>query len=49
MVQARAEGRGLYVWTVNDREDLRRMAALGPDGIITDNPALARALLAGAG
>lgn len=49
VVQARAEGRGLYVWTVNDREDLRRMAALGPDGIITDNPALARALLDGAG
>lgn len=47
-VQARAEGRTLYFWTVNSREELRRAAALGPDGIITDDPALAREVLDGA-
>jgi glycerophosphoryl diester phosphodiesterase len=30
---------GLLVWTVNEVADIRRMIALGVDGIITDHPA----------
>lgn len=33
------------VWTVNEAEDIRRMLALGVDGVITDHPTLARQLL----
>ncbi len=29
----------LLVWTVNDKDDMRRMIKLGADGIITDDPA----------
>ncbi len=41
-----AQGLGLKVavWTVNEPDDLRRMAALGVDAIITDYPDRARAL-----
>lgn len=40
-------GQGIRVlaWTVNEPEDIRRMAALGVDGIITDYPDRALALL----
>ncbi|HUT94676.1 MAG TPA: glycerophosphodiester phosphodiesterase [Thermoguttaceae bacterium] len=31
-------GLGLYVWTVNEPEDARRLVALGVDGITTDRP-----------
>jgi glycerophosphoryl diester phosphodiesterase len=44
----REHGLRTSVWTVNAAADLRRVAALGVDGIITDEPALARALLVGA-
>jgi glycerophosphoryl diester phosphodiesterase len=36
-------GMALYVWTVNEPEDMRRFLALGVDGICTDLPDLARA------
>jgi len=38
----RCHGRGLAVdfWTVNDPDEARRLAALGADGIMTDDPAL---------
>lgn len=35
----------LLVWTVNDKDDLKRMIKLGVDGVITDHPAKAIALL----
>jgi glycerophosphoryl diester phosphodiesterase len=34
------------VWTVNEPEDIRAMAAMGVSSIITDQPALAMQLLA---
>jgi glycerophosphoryl diester phosphodiesterase len=39
-------GKQVYVWTVNDQVSLARMTALGVDGLITDEPALAREVLA---
>ncbi len=44
----REHGLRTSTWTVNAAADLRRVAALDVDGIITDEPALARALLVGA-
>jgi glycerophosphoryl diester phosphodiesterase len=43
----RAHAAGLMVvpWTVNDPADLQRLAGWGVDGIITDDPVMARALL----
>lgn len=41
-----ALGLRVDVWTVNEDADIRRLAALGVDGIITDRPAHAKALLA---
>jgi glycerophosphoryl diester phosphodiesterase len=38
----RAAGLKLYVWTVNKPEDARRLAALGVDGITTDDPVMLR-------
>lgn len=38
-------GLPLHVWTVNDPDDVRRMARLGVDAIITDVPGTARAAL----
>ncbi len=39
-------GKQVYVWTVNDRISMSRMMSLGVDGIITDEPELARQVLA---
>lgn len=44
-VQAHWEGRTLYLWTVNGESQMKRAAALGVRGIITDDPALALAVL----
>jgi glycerophosphoryl diester phosphodiesterase len=38
-------GRELYVWTVNDPLVMSSMLARGVDGLITDEPALARRVL----
>ncbi|HCN31415.1 MAG TPA: glycerophosphodiester phosphodiesterase [Verrucomicrobiales bacterium] len=43
--QIRAAGLELYVWTVNKPEDARRLAALGVDGITTDDPVMLREAL----
>ncbi len=40
-----ASGKQVYVWTVNDQVSISRMASLGVDGLITDEPALAREVL----
>jgi glycerophosphoryl diester phosphodiesterase len=43
----RRAGLAINVWTVNDPAELRRLAALGVDGVFTDDPAAALAVLAG--
>ena len=40
-----AAGKDLYVWTVNDPLRMSAMISMGVDGIITDEPALARHVL----
>ncbi len=42
---ARAAGKEVYVWTVNDPLSMSHMASLGVSGLITDEPALARKVL----
>lgn len=42
---ARAAGKEVYVWTVNDPLSMSHMASLGVSGLITDEPALARRVL----
>ena len=43
--EAHALGMSVNVWTVNGREDLERMIALGVDCLTTNDPLLARELL----
>lgn len=43
--QIREAGLKVYAWTVNQPDDLKRLAALGLDGITTDDPTLARRIL----
>lgn len=43
----RAANIGLYAWTVNREEDMKRLLAAGIDGIMTDYPARLMALRAG--
>ena len=43
--RAHASGKRVFVWTVNDPVSMSRMMSLGVDGIITDEPAMARAVL----
>ena len=42
MKREKAAGRRVHPWVVNDRVELRRLFSLGVDGLITDDPALAR-------
>jgi len=44
--ELREKGVGLLVWTVNEEVDMLRMLDLGVDGLITDRPAEAMALIA---
>ena len=44
--RARALEKQVYVWTLNDPVSMWRMMSLGVAGVITDEPALARAVLA---
>jgi glycerophosphoryl diester phosphodiesterase len=40
-----AEGYAVNTWTVDDADELRRLARLGVDGVITNDPAAARQAL----
>jgi glycerophosphoryl diester phosphodiesterase len=40
------QGKKVFVWTINDAVTLSRMMSLGVDGVITDEPALAREVIA---
>lgn len=42
---ARRQGKKLYVWTVNDPLEMSAMISLGVDGLITDEPAMARQVM----
>ncbi|MGI9356754.1 MAG: glycerophosphodiester phosphodiesterase, partial [Rhizobiaceae bacterium] len=43
--RAHGQGKQIYVWTVNDPLTMSRMISMGVDGLITDNPALARRVM----
>jgi len=43
--RAHAAGKDVYVWTVNDPVHMSRMVSRGVDGLITDEPALAKRVL----
>lgn len=43
--RAHRAGKEVYVWTVNDKLNMSRMMSWGVDGIITDDPALARTVI----
>jgi glycerophosphoryl diester phosphodiesterase len=38
-------GKDVYAWTVNDPATMARMISIGVDGLITDDPALARRVI----
>lgn len=42
---AHAVGAEVHVWTINETDEMRRLLALGCDGIISDFPARARAVV----
>lgn len=44
--RAHNSGKEVYVWTINDAPTMSRMMNRGVDGILTDRPELARAVLA---
>jgi len=44
--RSHARGKKVFVWTVNDTVSLSRMMSIGVDGVITDEPALAREVIA---
>jgi glycerophosphoryl diester phosphodiesterase len=46
IVAAHALGAPVLVWTVNDPEQVERLAAIGADAIISDNPQMVRQVLA---
>jgi glycerophosphoryl diester phosphodiesterase len=43
--RAHAAGKQVFVWTINDALSLSRWMSMGVDGVITDEPALARKIL----
>lgn len=43
---AHQSGKEVYVWTVNDAPTMSAMISRGVDGLLTDNPSLARSVLA---
>ena len=49
VVAAHAAGAAVDVWTVDDRGTMRRLAAMGVDGIMTDKPSALAAAVGGPG
>ncbi|MCU0274953.1 MAG: glycerophosphodiester phosphodiesterase, partial [Acidimicrobiales bacterium] len=47
VAQAHAAGLAVYVWTVDDPERMAALAGMGVDGVITNHPDRARAVLDG--
>ena len=45
MDAAHAEGMRVYVWTLNNREDMLAAIEMNVDGIITDDPALLKEII----
>ena len=45
VAQAHTAGLEVHVWTVDDPEEMRRLAALNVDAIMTDVPTLALEIL----
>jgi len=43
--QAHASGLDVFVWTVNNKSDMKRMIKKGVDGIITDRPDILRSIV----
>jgi len=43
---AHLRGTKVYAWTVNDASSMSALISRGVDGLITDKPALAKAVLA---
>ncbi|MGN0335358.1 MAG: glycerophosphodiester phosphodiesterase [Lachnospiraceae bacterium] len=46
MLEAHTAGKAVHVWTVNNRQQMERMVRLQVDNIITDDPELARNVIA---
>ena len=46
---AHGEGLAVYVYTVDDGDEMRRMIDLGVDGLFTNHPRRMRAILASGG
>lgn len=49
VTSAHAAGLRLETWVVDEPEDMRRIVAMGPDGVMTNHPERLRAVLAGLG
>lgn len=49
VVQAHLQGKGVYGWTANSEETMDKILRCGADGLVTDDPPLARYCIAAAG
>ena len=45
ILKAHAQGKKVYAWTVDDPLTMSRMISMGVDGLITNEPALARTVM----